>query len=133
MKFSLKQLRRSRTAHALSGVAILSFIFLLHPYCETAPAAEAAAGLQTVGHHVSDPRDGQSSHTDICPSLDHTPAVLPDVISLGNLDTAAKVPLARLAQFGGKAVIVSWQIAPRATPPPTAPLPLYLRYAHLLI
>jgi hypothetical protein len=133
MKFSLNRLRRSRAAHTLSVVAILSLVALLHPYCEPADTAKADAGLESDGHHGTDPGDWQSSGADICPSLDHTPAVLPDVVSLASVGAAAKIPLARLMQLGGKAASGFWSIVPRATPPPTAPLPLYLRYAHLLI
>lgn len=133
MKFSLNRLRRSRIAHALSVTAILSLVVLLHPYCETADAAEGHAAFQTDGHHRSKPGDRQPLGTDTCPSLDHTPVLLPDVVTLTGGDTTAKIPLARMTRLDNRAAIARSKVAPRATPPPTASLPLYLRYAHLLI
>lgn len=116
----------------LAAAAALSFLFLLSPYCDSAEAAEAPPAVQkspgTSGHGHDHPAPG-----DACPSLDHTPVFPPaTALSLAG-DGPANPPLGRVADTIAIAGDGSMGVRPRATSPFVETLPLYLRYAHLLI
>jgi hypothetical protein len=133
MKFALFRCRESRVAHAVTVVAVLSFVFLLHPYCEIVDTAEAAPVIQKNGRGADQQVPDNPAHGDTCPSLDHTPVVGFSAFLPRAPHAPPNPPLARTADLAVTANIGWWEVTPHATPPPIEPFPLYLRYAHLLI
>ncbi|HEX9811820.1 MAG TPA: hypothetical protein VGA88_07020 [Burkholderiales bacterium] len=122
----------NRFARALAFVAVAAFVLLLGPYCDIVSSARAEAP-SNASHHATDAQDhGKSSPADLCPSLDHTPAVPPDAVSSPLVNATPAFP-----PVGAPGLVVRipnsrGRITPRATPPPGQRVPLYLRYAHLL-
>lgn len=131
LQFGVEQWRTSRLVRALA--AALLFLFMLHPCCPIADAAEAAPAVQKTDQGAGGYGDDHPAQGDMCPSLDHTPVFPPDTGLSPAGDAPAKPRLARFADLGAIAGIASWAVTSRATPPPIEPFPLYLRYAHLLI
>jgi hypothetical protein len=132
MPLSVKGMQDNRFARVMAFVAVAACVVLLRPYCEIVNSAHAGE-VNDVRHHATDAQEhGKSSQADLCPSLDHTPVVLPDGVSSPVVSaTSTFLP----ADTYGLAVRITksqWRITPRATPPPNQPVPLYLRYAHFL-
>ena len=133
MMISVNQLHRSKFAKAIAFVAMVSFVFLFRPYCDIESTADAATIVKTSAHGNGEHGHGQPAPGDLCPALDHTSVALFDVIASPAVDPTPEFPLARSTDYGNSAAAMPWRIVPRATPPPDEHLPLYLRYAHLLI
>ena len=126
-------MENNRFSRTLAFMAVAAFVFLLSPYCDVIDSAHAGTTNEP-SHRGSDPQGhGIPAPADLCPSLDHTPVVLPDVVSPPPVDLTPVFPPADALGLIVSAAMGSRRVIPRATPPPVERLPFYLRYAHLLI
>jgi hypothetical protein len=126
-------MRSSRLSRALALVAVAAFVFLLRPYCDVVNSAHAGTTNEPSHRGTDTQEHGQSAPADICPSLDHMPVVLPDAGSPLPVDlTPTLLPTDALSPVAS-ATTDPQPVIPRATPPPGKRLPLYIRFAHLLI
>lgn len=130
----MEVLRSSKAARILTAAATVSFLFLLQPYCHAGGAADAAVSDQKAHEHAGDKGHAHSTDRDTCPSLSHTPAFPTNaVLWPGNDNSTGKLPvIARVKSDAGVSNALS-AVIPRATPPPPQLLPIYLRYAQLLM
>jgi hypothetical protein len=133
MALSVKRIQNNRFARMMAFVAVAAFALLLSSYCEVVDSAHAGTANDSSDHRTDAHGHGQPAPADTCSSLDHTPVVLPDAVSSPLADATPTFPPVHASGLAVRASTGSWRITPRATPPPNEPLPLYLRYVHLLI
>jgi hypothetical protein len=135
MELGLSRLRRSKTGRVVATMAVLSLVVLFPSYCELVDTADAAPMAQhdhDVDHGHGHAHNGVHG-SDNCPSLEHTPLASVDAVPLAVPDLSPVFVVAQETSLGINTLRQEQWIVPPATPPPIQSLPLYLRYAHLLM